>query len=98
MTVVIQVIICFIFCLVILYGGYYLAKQVVERNHRVTVLEDAYKEAADHIAALEREITELNMQLDHAKYEAQLSEQRGTPVRSWNPNDMLNSSQSRERN
>ena len=88
--------ICFILCLSILYGGYYLAKHVVEKNHRVSVLEDAYKEAAEHISALEREVLGLNQQLEHALYEAQLNEQRGTTSRAWNPKDILNSTQGRQ--
>lgn len=88
--------ICVLICLAILYGGYYLAKHVVERNHRVSVLEDAYKEATEHIAGLEREVLGLNQQLEHAVYEAQLNEQRGTPNRAWNPKDMLNSTQGRQ--
>jgi len=96
MTTALIALICFLLCLVILYGGYYLAKHVVERNHRVSVLEDAYKEASEHIAGLEREVLGLNQQLEHAVYEAQLNEKRSTPNRAWNPNDILNSSQGRQ--
>jgi galactokinase len=96
MTTALITLICFLLCLAILYGGYYLAKHVVERNHRVKVLEDAYKEATDHIAVMEQELLNLSQQLEHAQYEVQISEQRGTPARAWNPKDMLNSSQSRQ--
>lgn len=96
MTTALITLICLLICLAILYGGYYLAKHVVEKNHRVSVLEDAYKEAAEHIGALEREVLGLNQQLEHAQYEAQLNEQRGTVNRSWNPKDILNSSQGRQ--
>lgn len=96
MTTALITLLCVLICLVILYGGYYLAKHVVERNHRVSVLEDAYKDATTHIAAMEQELTNLNQQLEHSQYEANLSEQRGAPVRAWNPKDILNSSQSRQ--
>ena len=96
MTTALITLLCCLLCLSILYGGYYLAKHVVEKNHRVSVLEDAYKEATEHIGALEREVLGLTQQLEHAMYEAQLNEQRGTPSRAWNPRDILNSTQGRQ--
>lgn len=91
MTTALITLICILIGLLILYGGYWLSKQVVERQHRITVLEDSYKEATEHLAAQEREIMALNQQLEHAQYEVQLSEQRGAVSRAWNPKDPLNS-------
>ena len=82
---------CAILSISILDGGFYLAKYVVEKQHRVNVLEDSYKEATEHISSLEREVMGLNQQIEHLQYESQLAEQRNVP-RSWNPGDMLNSS------
>lgn len=87
---------CVLLCLAILYGGFYLAKYVVDRQHRVNVLEDSYKEATDHIVALEREIIGLNSQIEQMQYEAQQNGQRLDRPRAWNPNDPLNSSISRQ--
>lgn len=82
---------CVLVCVAILYGGFYLAKHVVERQHRANVLEDSYKEATEHIAGLEREILGLNQQLEHVQYEAQLNGQRIDRPRAFNPKDPLNS-------
>jgi len=87
---------CGLLSLAILAGGFYLAKYVVERQHRVNVLEDAYREATEHIAALEAEITGLNQQIEHMQYEAQLNGERMARPRAWNPADPLNSSHSRQ--
>ena len=87
---------CVLLCLLILAGGFYLAKYVVERQHRANVLEDSYKEAVDHIASLEREVMGLNQQIEHMQYEAQLNGQRMDRPRHWNPSDPLNSAQSRQ--
>lgn len=87
---------CVLLSLAILYGGFYLAKYVVERQHRANVLEDSYKEAVDHIASLEREILGLNQQIEHMQYEAQLNGQRMDRPRHWNPADPLNSAASRQ--
>ena len=87
---------CVLISVTILYGGFYLAKHVVERQHRVNVLEDSYREATEHIAALEREITGLNQQIEHMQYEAQQNGQRMDRPRAWNPADPLNSSLGRQ--
>lgn len=87
---------CIVLSLIILYSGFYLAKYVVERQHRANVLEDAYKEATEHISTLEREVAGLNSQIDHLQYEAQLNGERLQRPRVWNPNDPLNSSTSRQ--
>lgn len=84
-------ILCILLCLGILAGAFYLAKHVVERQHRANVLEDSYKEAVDHIASLEREIVGLNQQIEHMQYEAQQMGQRLDRPRRWNPSDPLNS-------
>jgi hypothetical protein len=82
---------CIAVSLGILAGAFYLAKYVVERQHRATVLEDSYKEAVDHIAGLEREIMGLNQQIEHMQYEAQQMGQRLDKPRRWDPGDPLNS-------
>ena len=86
---------CVLTGVAILYGGFYLAKYVVERQHRVNVLEDSYREATEHIASLEREILGLNQQIEHMQYEAQLNGERVNRPRAWDPKDPLNS-QSRQ--
>ena len=87
---------CVLLCLVILAGGFYLAKYVVERQHRANVLEDSYKEAVDHIASLEREVMGLNQQIEYMQHQSQLNDQRLDRPRHWNPSDPLNSAQSRQ--
>lgn len=82
---------CVLTSVTILYGGFYLAKHVVERQHRASVLEDSYREATDHIATLEREVLGLNQQLEQAQYEAQLAGERIERPRAWKPSDPLNS-------
>lgn len=82
---------CILISLGILAGAFYLAKYVVEKQHRANVLEDSYKEAVDHIASLEREITGLNQQIEHMQYEAQQMGQRLDRPRRWDPGDPLNS-------
>lgn len=87
---------CVLLCLAILCAGFYLAKYVVDRQHRVNVLEDSYKEAAEHIGALEREVAGLNSQIEQMMYEAQQNGQRLERPRAWNPRDPLNSTTQRE--
>lgn len=87
---------CVLLSLAILYGGFYLSKYVVERQHRANVLEDSYKDAVDHIAGLEREILGLNQQIEHMQYESQQNGERLQRPRSWNPADPLNSASSRQ--
>jgi hypothetical protein len=87
---------CVLLSIAILYAGFYLAKHVVERQHRANVLEDSYKEATDHILHLEREILGLNSQIEQMQYESQLNGDRVPRPRSWNPSDPLNSSTSRQ--
>lgn len=94
MNILITAIIVLI-CLLIFGGAFYLAKYVVEKQHRIGVLEDSYKEAAEHIAAQEREIMGLNQQIEHMQYEAQLTGQRLERPRAWNPSDPLNSAERR---
>lgn len=89
MTILISLL-CVLLSLVILCGGFWLAKYVVEKQYRVNVLEDSYREALEHIAALEREVTGLTQQVEHMQYEANLQEQRNAAPRGWNPKDMLN--------
>lgn len=81
---------CILIGLAILWGGFLLAVKYVEKNHRVNVLEDSYREATEHIGSLEREIEGLNQQIDQMNYEAQLNEQRGSRPRAWQPNNPLN--------
>lgn len=95
MTILLSLL-CVLLSLSILYAGFYLAKYVVERQHRANVLEDSYKEAIDHIAQQEREILGLNSQIEQMMYEAQQNGERIQRPRSWNPKDVLNSSSSRQ--
>lgn len=82
---------CILIALAILAGAFFLSKYVVEKQHRVNVLEDAYKEASEHIQSLEREIDGLNQQIEQMQYEVQLNSQRLERPRSWNPSDIMNS-------
>lgn len=91
MTVMI-VLLCVVLSIVILYAGFYLAKYVVERQHRANVLEDSYKDAVEHIAGLEREIIGLNSQIEHMQYEAQQNGERLQRPRTWDPSNPLNAS------
>jgi peptidoglycan hydrolase CwlO-like protein len=72
----------------ILAGAFFLAKYVVEKQHRANVLEDSYKEAVEHIASLEREITGLNQQIEQLMYEAQQNGERLDRPRRWDPNPL----------
>lgn len=81
---------CVLIGLAILSGGFFLAKYVVEKQHRVNVLEDSYREATEHIGSLEREVEGLNQQIDQMTYEAKLAEQRGSRPRAWQPHNPLN--------
>lgn len=87
---------CALVALAILAAAFYLAEYVVGKKHRVNVLEDSYREATDHIAALEREIMGLTQQVEQMTYEVARAEERGPRTRAWNPSDMLNSSTSRQ--
>jgi len=90
------VLLCLLLCGIMFVGAFYLAEYVVKQKHRVSVLEDSYREATDHIAALENENRSLEQQLDHARYEAQLNGERLDRPRAWNPSDPLNSATSRQ--
>lgn len=94
--IVVWTLLCVLLALAILAGGLFLAEYVVGKKHRVNVLEDSYREATEHIAALEREILGLNQQVEQMTYEAELAENRGVRPRAWNPADPLNSVQSRQ--
>lgn len=87
---------CVLLCLLILYGGYYLSKHIVEREHRARVLEDSYNAAEEHIRAQEREIAGLNSQIEQMQYEAQLNGERMARPRSWNPSNPLLSTVDRQ--
>lgn len=78
-------------CLIILYAGFYLAKYVVERQHRVHVLEDSYKEAVEQIQGLQQTIIDKDHEIEQMKYESQLNGERVDRPRAWNPRDPLNS-------
>lgn len=91
--IILIALICIALALAIFAGAFYLAEYVVKKQHRVHVLEDSYKDATEHIASLEREISGLNQQIEHMQYEAQLNGQRMDRPRSWNPRDPLNSEQ-----
>lgn len=82
---------CVFLCAVLFAGAFYLAKYVVERQHRIAVLEDSYKEAIERIAQLETENAALNQQIEHMQYEAQMQTERMQQPRAWNPRDPLNS-------
>lgn len=84
------VLLCLLICAVIVYASFYLAKHVVERQHRANVLEDSYKEAIDHIAALQIEVSGLNQQIEQMQYESQMNGERISRPRAFNPTDPFN--------
>jgi cell division protein FtsL len=90
MTILI-VLICAVLTLILFTGAFYLSKYVVERQHRVHVLEDAYREATDEIQALTQTVQDKEREIELILFEAQQSGQRMDRPRSWNPSDPLNS-------
>lgn len=89
--IVLITLLCVLLSLAIFAGAFYLAKYVIERQHRANVLEDSYREAVEHISEKEREISGLNSQIEHMQYEAQQNGERLSRPRTWNPRDPLNS-------
>ncbi len=88
---VLVTLLCTILALTIFAGSYYMAKVVVTKDHRISILEDEYRRATEHIATQEETILQLNQALDYTQHEATLKSQRVEQPRSWNPKDMLNS-------
>lgn len=78
-------------CAALFVGAFFLSEYVVKKQHRVHVLEDAYKEATEHIHMLEQEKQTLEQTIEHMQYEAQLNGQRMDRPRAWNPGNPLNS-------
>lgn len=90
MTILISLI-CILIALIIFVIAYYLSKHVVEKQHRVNVLEDAYREATDEIQALTQTVQDKDREIELIMFEAQQNGQRMDRPRSWNPSDPLNS-------
>lgn len=89
--VVLTMLLCAVLVLILFAGAYYLSKHVVEKQHRVAVLEDAYREATDEIQALTQTVQDKEREIELIMYEAQQNGQRMDMPRTWNPNDPLNS-------
>lgn len=90
MTILITLL-CAVLVLLLFAGAYYLSKHVVEKQHRVAVLEDAYTEAVEEIKAQAQIIQDKEHEIEQMMYEAQQNGQRVERPRSWNPSDPLNS-------
>ena len=88
--IVLIVLTCDILVLLLFSGAYYLSKHVVEKQHRVHVLEDAYREATDEIQALTQTVQDKEREIELIMFEAQQNGQRIDRPRSWNPSDPLN--------
>jgi cell division protein FtsB len=88
---VIITLLCILISLLLFVGAFYLSKHVVERQHRVHVLEDAYREATDEIQALTQTVQDKEREIELILFEAQQNGQRMDRPRSWNPSDPLNS-------
>lgn len=90
MTILITLL-CILIVLLLFSGAYYLSKHVVEKQHRVNVLEDAYREATDEIQALIQTVQDKEREIELIMFEAQQNGQRVDRPRSWDPNNILNS-------
>ena len=90
MTILVSLI-CATLVLLLFAGAFFLSKLVVEKTHRVHVLEDSYKEATEHILLQEQIIKDRDHEIEQLMYEAQQHGQRVERPRAWKPNDMLNS-------
>lgn len=88
--------ICIVLALAIFAGAFYLAKYVVSIQHRVAVLEDSYKEATEYIEEKEKQIIQLQQELDFVRRDVVMAEQRNHRFRAWDPSDPLNAGE-RER-
>lgn len=89
--IVLIVLLCILIAFLLFSGAYYLSKHVVEKQHRVNVLEDAYREATDEIQALTQTVQDKEREIELIMFEAQQNGQRMDRPRSWNPSDPLNS-------
>ena len=89
--IVLIVLLCALLVLLLFAGAYYLSKHVVEKQHRVHVLEDAYQEAVEEIKSQAQIIQDKEHEIEQLMYEAQQNGQRVERPRSWNPSDPLNS-------
>lgn len=89
--IVLIVLLCAFIVLSLFAGAYYLSKHVVEKQHRVNVLEDAYREATDEIATLIQTVQDKDREIELIMFEAQQNGQRVDRPRSWDPNNILNS-------
>lgn len=82
---------CILLSLLLFAGSYYLSKHVVEKQHRVAVLEDAYSEAVEEIKAQAQIIQDKEREIEQMLHQSTLD---GRPVerqRAWNPSNPLNS-------
>lgn len=82
---------CILLCFLLLAGAYYLAKHVVEKQHRVNVLEDAYREAVEEIKSQAQIIQDKEREIEQVLHQSQIEGQRTDRPRAWNPSDPLNS-------
>lgn len=89
--IVLVFLLCLLICFLLFAGAYYLSKHVVEKQHRVNVLEDAYSEAVEEIKAQAQVIQDKEHEIEQMMYEAQQNGQRVDRPRSWNPSNPLNS-------
>jgi hypothetical protein len=71
-------------------GAYYLSKHVVEKQHRVHVLEDAYNEAVEEIKAQAQMIQDKDHEIEQMLHQSTLDGQRMDRPRSWDPSNPLN--------
>lgn len=90
-VIVLIVLLCAVLVLSLFAGAYYLSKHVVEKQHRVHVLEDAYNEAVEEIKAQAQIIQDKEHEIEQMMYEAQQNGQRVDRPKSWNPSNPLNS-------
>lgn len=83
--------ICLLIALALFAGAFYLAKYVVSLQHRVNILEDSYKAAAEYIKQQEEMVITLKQELDFIRRTEEEQSNRGQRPRAWNPGDPLNS-------
>lgn len=90
MTTALITIICICLALALFAGAFYMAKYVVNLQHRVNVLEDSYKEAEEHIMEQEKQIVMYQQEMDYMRREAEVQQARNGRNRIWHPDDPLN--------
>ncbi|SDJ60964.1 hypothetical protein SAMN05421868_13428 [Paenibacillus naphthalenovorans] len=91
MTTTLIIFLCMLVSVILFSAAFYMAHYVVQKTHRIAVLEDSYKEATEHIAEQDRTILQLQQELDFVRRDEEMRATQNVRQRTWNPGDPLNS-------